>query len=129
MIISFLSIILATIVVSFFSFTVRLNGLNRTLSNIPKQIFECAIPLANQDDEEYLTYDKAKVEEKCNEYFDATVYKYVSSYLVRYYFYNTENKGVCDIKDCQGVEIYFEAPITSFYIYKNQMFYEIRRVG
>lgn len=129
MIITFISVILATIVISLFSFTVRLNGLNRLITCSPKQIFESAIPLAHQDDKEYLTYDKEKVKEKYNAYLEATIYKYVSSYEVRYYFYNTENKGVCDINDCQGVEIYFEAPITSFYTYKNQMFYEIRRVG
>ena len=129
MIITLLSIILATVVISLFSFTERLNGLNRSFYQTPKNIFECAIPLYNQDDEIYLSYDKEDLKRRHKEYLDATVYKYVTSYEVSYYFYNTENKGVCDLNDCQGVEIFFEAPITSFYTYKNHMFYEIRRVG
>ena len=114
--------------VCLFSFSYRISGLNRSLIYSPRQIFECAIPLIRADEEADPYYDKELVKSKYEEYLDSVVYRYVDTYNVDYYFYSPSTNGVCDVNDCQGVEIFFEAKVTSFYTYKSHMFYEIKRM-
>jgi len=126
MIIFFLGIVFTLCVFSMYSFAFKFDALNRTILNTPKTIFEYAVPLADVDDELYL--DKEMVKEKYASYLDSVVYKYVDSYEVSYYFYDIETGGACDIRDCKGVEILFKAPISSFFNYKQKMYYEITKV-
>ena len=127
MLIFLISILMSIGVVSLFSFNYKIDGLNRTIIHSPIQIFQYAIPLSIENDELTLYYNQEKIKQKYEEYLDTSVYKYVSNYDVSYYFYNIEDKGVCDIEDCQGVEVQFEAPVNVFYHYKNSMYFEIRR--
>ena len=127
MIVSFISVLFSLIMICSFQNTYKITGLDRSIINSPKELFEVAIPLTVQDNM-VLYYDKELLKQKYQQYLDSVVYKYVSSYHVSYYFYNINDLGVCNIEDCQGVEITFKAPINSFYEYKNTMYYEIRRV-
>ena len=52
-----ISITLAVLTLQFFTVTYRVNGINRTLYNIPIAIFETSIPLAQETDEPEIYYD------------------------------------------------------------------------
>lgn len=125
--ITFLSVLMSVLVFSIFSFETKLTGLTRTILNSPKSIFETAIPLVTEDDEFDPYLLKEDVKTKYNAYLDSTVYKYVKDYDVEYYFYNIDNKGACDIRDCKGVEISFSSYINMFYTYHYKTYYEIKR--
>lgn len=127
MFITFLSVLMSVLIFSIFSFEMKLTGLTRTILNSPKSIFETAIPLVTEDEEFDPYLLKEDVKQKYNAYLDSTVYKYVKNYDVEYYFYNIDNQGTCDIRDCKGVEISFSSNINMFYTYHYKTYFEIKR--
>lgn len=127
MFITFLSVLMSVLIFSIFSFEMKLTGLTRTILNSPKSIFETAIPLVTEDEEFDPYLLKEDVKQKYNAYLDSTVYKYVKNYDVEYYFYNIDNQGTCDIRDCKGVEISFRSNINMFYTYHYKTYFEIKR--
>ena len=120
------SLILITCVFSLYGLNYKVNGLNKLVTALPKQIFEYSVPLAEEEISPY--FIKNKVKEKYEEYINVHVYRYAKNYEVEYYFYNINDKGVCDVKDCKGVEITFIAPVNTFYTYRYISYYEIRRM-
>ena len=125
MIIQYLSIILSSISFVMFVFTYRISSINRIITLSQKPIIESSIPLTVQDDEIVLYFDKELLKTNIDNYLEKEAKKYVEDYHVEYYFYNTENEGVCDVNDCQGVEINFEAKIMFGINYQRVMKYEI----
>ena len=113
---------------SIFITTHRVNGINRSLYNIPISIFESSIPLAQESDEPIVYYDKEVLESKLTSYFKKELVKYTNRYNVSYYYYEQSDKSVCTSDYCSAVEITVTARITlemryqksaSFYIQKN----------
>lgn len=107
------------------SYSYVLNGLNRTITNTPKSIFETAIPLTTHEEMVVLYFDQKILIQNYNSYLEKEVTKYVENYEVNYYFYNTQDGGFCDVTNCQGVEIEFSASIMFNYRYQRVMDYEI----
>ena len=126
MIIAMLSVTLISSVFFMFSFTYTYVGLNRTITSSPKSVFENSIPLTSSELDTSLYFDEEMVKNSYSKYLEKEVTKYVKEYEVNYYFYNTENGGVCEVKKCQGVEITFSCDILYFSHYKRVIFYEIR---
>ena len=120
------SLILITCVFSLYGLNFKVNGLNKLVTSIPKQVFEYSVPVSEEELSLYFVQNKVK--EKYEEYIEKHIYKYVDKYDVEYFFYNINDKGVCDVNDCQGVEISFKAPINTFYTYRYISYYEIRRM-
>ena len=118
--------LLAVSSITLFAFSLKVNGLNRIVTHIPIQVFHKTIPLVSDEEEIDLYYDKYHLQDNVKHYLDTSIYKYVSSYDIDYYFYNTDSGGACDITDCKGVEITITAKVSSFYTYKKTMYYEIR---
>ena len=125
MIMLFLGLLLINCVFLMFSYTYQLNGINRVIIAAPIQLFETSIPLATQDKEVTLYYEKETLKHNYETYLEKELTKYTSSYEVQYYFYNTNNGGFCDEKDCQGVEIDITAKIMLWMDYERVMKYEI----
>ena len=96
-----IGIALLVVILSFqcFTITYRLNGINRTLLEIPLSIFEVAIPLVREDDETTLYYDKDYLINELTYYFDNKLPFYTDDYDVKYYFSNTGDfkSGIIDI--------------------------------
>lgn len=126
MIVLLFAILFIICVVSMFTFSYRINSITSSLYGIQYPLIECSIPLTIQDEEVELYFDQDKLKNSFNNYLEREVAKYVDSYDVEYYFYNVENGGYCDIKNCQGVEIYFSASIMFGYEYKRTLKYEIK---
>ena len=122
------SLFLTVISFSFFVVNRRVNGINRTLRNIPISIFESSIPLVQESDEPIIYYDKNILEDKLTSYFKKELPKYVDKYFVSYYYYEQEDRSICTSEYCTAVEITVYAKVVlemnyqksvSFYIQKN----------
>lgn len=113
-------------VIIMFSFSYRVNALTNILYSNLSPVVESSIPLTIQDEEINLYFDQAKLKINFEKFLAREVSSYVDSYKVEYYFYNVENGGYCDNKNCQGVEIYFSAKIMLIYEYKQTLNYEIK---
>ena len=109
-----------------FSFSYRVNALTNILYSNLSPVVESSIPLTIQDEEINLYFDQEKLKINFENFLAREVSSYVDSYKVEYYFYNVENGGYCDNKNCQGVEIYFSAKIMLIYEYKQTLNYEIK---
>lgn len=95
----------------FFTVTYRLNGVNRTLYNIPISIFETSIPLVADDGVFIAYYDKEELDDKLTYYFDTSLKKYVNRYEVDYYYYNQSDYSICQSSYCDAIEITLTADI------------------
>ena len=123
------SITLAVLSFQFFTVTFQLNGINRTLYNVPISIFETSIPLAQNVDTPAMYYDKEILYEKLTSYFDKTLRRYTSTYTVDFYYYVQEDESVCRTDYCDAIEITLKAKVAvvmtyqksaRFYIQKNK---------
>lgn len=114
-----------SIIFMFSSYSYNLTCLNNTITPLQNHLLEPCIPLTIQEDEEPY-FDQDMVINTYNTYFKNEASKYVKDYVINYYFYNTKDGGVCDIKNCQGVEINIEATLLFFHDYKKTIYYEIK---
>ena len=86
-----ISLAIAVMSLHFFTVTYRLNGINRSLYNIPISIFESSIPLLQDTESFEPYYDKDKLEEKLTYYLDNSISRYCHSYSVEFYYYYQED--------------------------------------
>ena len=123
-----IGIALLVVILSFqcFTITYRLNGINRTLLEIPLSIFEVAIPLVREDDETTLYYDKDYLINELTYYFDNKLPFYTDDYDVKYYFSNTGDSSMCLTNTCSAIEITLDDEIVFFSRYHKTARYEIR---
>ena len=129
MIVAILGVLLSVCTFSMFNTSYRISGLNKTILNAPRQIFEVAVNYVNESEYVNFSYDKKKLKEEYEAYLNKIVYKYTKNYAVTYYFYNITNKQACYFVACNGVEITFNSDINLFTHYQKVMNYEIRGVN
>ena len=108
-----------------FTITYRLNGINRTLYDIPLSIFEVSIPLVHEE-EIVIYFDKDYLTNQLTYYFDNKLPFYTDDYQVTYYFTNTGDEAMCLIETCTAIEITLDAEIVFFTRYHKTARYEIR---
>lgn len=122
------SITLGILSLHFFTFTYRINGINRVMYNLPISLFESAVPLAQESSAPIMYFDKGYLEQELTSYIDKSIYKYTDSYSLNFYYYNQEDHSICRTDYCDAVEITLSAKITlfnnyskvaRFYIHKN----------
>lgn len=123
-----IGIALMVMVMSFqcFTITYRLNGINRTLYDIPLSIFEVSIPLAQDADEIVIYFDKDYLINQLTYYFDNKLPFYTDDYSLTYYFTNTYDEAMCLSETCTAIEITLEAEILFLTRYHKTARYEIR---
>ena len=123
-----IGIALLVVILSFqcFTITYRLNGINRTLLEIPLSIFEVAIPLVQENEEMTLYYDKGFLINELTYYFDNKLPFYTDDYHLNYYFSNTGDSSMCLTNTCSAIEITLDAEIIFFSRYHKTARYEIR---
>ena len=71
-----LSITIGILSLQFFSFTYRINGINRAVYNIPISIFEASIPLVQDVEKPKIYFDQDYLETYLTSYFDKVIYRY-----------------------------------------------------
>ncbi len=108
-----------------FSITFRLNGINRTLMEIPLSIFELAVPLVREEDEIEMKFDKEYLIDELDNYFNHKLPFYTANYQVNYYFTKTGSESLCLDDSCTAIEITLDADIVFFTKYHKTTRYEI----
>lgn len=123
-----IGIALLVMIMSFHCFTItyRLNGINRTLLEIPLSLFEVAIPLVNINEEEGLYFDKDYLVDELTYYFDSKLPYFTDNYTINYYFSKTGEDSYCLDDQCTAIEINLVAEIVFFTEYNQTARYEIR---
>lgn len=112
-----ISIIISVLSFSFFTVTYRVNGINRTIYNIPIAIFESSIPLVQEKEQPTIYFDKISVELKLTSYFVSNIRKYCDKFTVKFYYYNQEDYSYCSASTCDAVEIHLSADVLINYQY------------
>lgn len=108
----------------FFSFTYRINGINRVMYNIPISIFESSIPLVQTSNNPIIYFDKTYLEQELTSYIEKSIYKYTDRYSLDFYYYVQSDFSICRDDYCTAVEVTLNAKITLFDDYKkNARFY------
>ncbi len=118
------SLLIIMLSFTFFSFGYSLNGINRSVINIPNEYFNVSIPLFKENEDINLYFQKEKLEGFLDKYF-TVLYKYTPSYDVKYYYYNLDDQSYCFSDECQGIEIEVNCKIISLFDYHRTMFFEI----
>lgn len=120
------SLLIGVLSLHFFTVTYRLNGVHRTLFNVPISIFEASIPLTDESENPSLYFSKEVLEEKLNMYFASQLRKYVSSYSLSFYYYNQEDYSICRDDRCTSLEINLKARIVLDFEYDKSANFYIR---
>ena len=120
------SLLIGVLSLHFFTVTYRLNGVHRTLFNVPISIFEASIPLTDESENPSLYFSKEVLEEKLNTYFASQLRKYVSSYSLSFYYYNQEDYSICRDDRCTSLEINLKARIVLDFEYDKSANFYIR---
>ena len=119
-----ISIALAVLSLHFFTVTYRVNGINRTLYNIPIAIFESSIPLAQETEEPKIYYDAGLLESKLTSYFDKSITKFCEKYTLSFYYFNQDDYSYCFKDKCDAIEITVNADVLLTFSYqKTARFY------
>lgn len=122
----FISLCIAIFSFQCFTLNYQLGGINKTMINMPKTLFENSIPII-QDDNNFIPYFQKNILEKSvEEYLKISLHKYTNNYQISFYYYDAEDSFVCKSEYCSGVKVKLNCKIMYFFDYQKTMFYEIK---
>lgn len=122
-----LSITIGILSLQFFSFTYRINGINRAVYNIPISIFEASIPLVQDVEKPKIYFDQDYLETYLTSYFDKVIYRYTDKYRLLLYYYVQGDYSMCRTDYCDAVEVTLSAKITLFSNYSKSMRFYVHK--
>lgn len=122
-----LSITIGILSLKFFTFTYRINGINRVMFNMPISIFEASIPLVQDTSEPILYFDREYLLNELTSYVDKSIYKYTDRYSLDLYYYDQDDYSICRGDYCNAVEVTLNARITLFDDYSKTMRFYIHK--
>ena len=113
----------------FCSFTTsfKLQSINRTVIYMPVQIFETAIDIVNINETEGLYFNKTKLQNNLDDYFEQNLTKYMKDYEDTLYYYNQEDWSICTSDKCDAVEVMVEGHYAFNFTYRRFVDYEIHK--
>lgn len=122
-----MSITIGILSLQFFTFTYRINGINRVMFNMPISIFEASIPLVQDTNEPILYFDREYLFNELTSYVDKSIYKYTDRYSLDLYYYDQDDYSICRGDYCNAVEVTLNARITLFDDYSKTMRFYIQK--
>ena len=122
-----MSITIGILSLRFFTFTYRINGINRVMFNMPISIFEASIPLVQDTSEPILYFDREYLLNELTSYIDKSIYKYTDRYSLDLYYYDQDDYSICRGDYCNAVEVTLNARITLFDDYSKTMRFYIHK--
>lgn len=122
-----MSITIGILSLQFFTFTYRINGINRVMFNMPISIFEASIPLVQDTNEPILYFDREYLLNELTSYVDKSIYKYTDRYSLDLYYYDQDDYSICRGDYCNAVEVTLNARITLFDDYSKTMRFYIHK--
>jgi len=114
------------IVLSGFFFSYRLSGVNRTFLLLPKGIIENSVVIIDQHTFEKPFFDITYLEEKTKDYFTINLDKYVSSYALSFFYFDTDGNEDFFNQHYDGVSIALKTKITGEMYYENSLTFTIK---
>ena len=122
-----LCITIGVLSLQFFTFTYRINGINRVMLNIPISIFESAIPLVQDVDNPKMYFDKQYLMDELTSYMNNSIYRYTDHFSLDLYYYVQQDYSICRSEFCDAVEVTLNARITLFDDYSKTMRFYIHK--
>ena len=122
-----LSITIGILSLQFFTFTYRINGINRVMFNMPISIFEASIPLVQDTSEPILYFDREYLLNELTSYVDKSIYKYTDRYSLDLYYYDQDDYSICRGDYCNAVDVTLNTRITLFDDYSKTMRFYIHK--
>ena len=120
------SITIAVLSLQFFTATYQLNGINRTLYNIPIAMFEASIDMVSSSEDPTLGFNDVKLRNYLTYYFDKSLTRYSNSYSFSIYYYNSLDESFCRI-NCTDVEITLKAKVMLTFDYQKVARFHIQK--
>lgn len=122
----FICSIVAIFSISFFMSTTTMQGVNRTVLMLPAPIFENSLVLYDQNLEEDFEpyFDNDRLSEYLQVYFKENLFRYVDSYKIGIYYFDSETNAPCTLK-CQAVTVSVNVTLVGFYDYTKSMTYKV----
>ena len=108
----------------FFTFSYRINSINKVVLNMPLSLVETSIPLVQEIPEPNIYLDRNILEENITYYYSRSISRFCESYTIDFYYYNQDDESICKTDFCNAVEIKIEANVFMFVSYsKRARFY------
>lgn len=118
-----------TVSANCFTFSYRMNGINRTLLNTPISYFEIAIPLVQETDNINLYFDKNLLESNLNSYYSKQLEKYSNDYEIKYLYFNQSDHSASMSDYSNAVTIKIKSHMYLSFYYEQSMDFSIRRAN
>ena len=127
MIIMFFVFLLTTFLFSSFTISLKLQTINRAIIYMPVELFETAIPVTNINENEWLYFDKAKLNNNLSTYFENKLSNVMSDYTYSLYYYNQADGSICTSNKCNAVEVTVTGHYSFNFLYSRSVSYEIHK--
>ena len=118
---------LTTFLFSSFTISLKLQTINRAVIYMPLEIFETAIPIANIDESEGLHFNKSRLTNNLDEYFERKLKNVMRDYSYSLYYYNQEDQSICTTTNCNAVEVTVTGHYAFNFAYSRSVSYEIHK--
>lgn len=101
-------------------------GVNRSFSLMYKGVLENSCSYVDEGGNSCAPYfDKEKLIDNVERYFELNLPRYVSTYSTSYFFFNVEDGSYCTSKVCRGVKISLKSEINYMFHYEKAKEYRI----
>ncbi len=115
-----------SLLLSGFSFSIKISAINRTFLLLPRGIIENSVTILGVTDEEKPYFDSAYLETAVRTYFVDNLVLYVAQFSLAYhYFYQDEDASYL-LDRYDGVIIGLKAPLILNYQYQNSLTFTIK---
>lgn len=118
---------LITFLFTSFTTSFKLQSINRTVIYMPVQLFETAIDIVNIDENEYLYFNKIKLQNNLDDYLEENLTKYMKDYEYSLYYYNQSDESICTSDKCSAVEVMVTGHYAFNFSYSRCVAYEIHK--
>ena len=118
---------LSVFLFSSFTISLKLQTINRAVIYMPLEIFETAIPNTNIDINDGLYFNKSKLANNLDDYFEERLSNVMKDYSYTLYYYNQDDGSICTDSKCDAVEVTVTGHYAYTFIYSRSICYEIHK--
>lgn len=118
---------LSVFLFSSFTISLKLQTINRAVIYMPLEIFETAIPTTNIDINDGLYFNKSKLANNLDDYFEERLSNVMKDYSYTLYYYNQDDGSICTDSKCDAVEVTVTGHYAYTFIYSRSICYEIHK--
>ena len=109
------------IMLSGFSFSMRISGINRTFLLLPRGIFETAVVIIEREEGDKPYYDQLYLEHAVKQYFVKSLKPYTDTFEVAFSYFDKDEEDVVFLSKFDGVAIGLRVNIMLGLFYQNSL--------